>query len=462
MKFWMKTYLLTLILFLICLNAGIFAIGLYSYNKNISAYEETCKSEQFYIARSFERDLIQVKETNAYNDISLLMQSYTAYYSKKDICLAFADESGIKVSSLPDNYKKIFIESIVKNIFHEKIDGIRYVCITEFIGETEYSLIYAKDISKLDSEWRDMIFKFAIIAIGISCFLAVSLFLVLKRLSLPLEELRGTTERIIGGNYSITADESGNDEFSQLAKSFNKMIFEINLQINKLELNAQQKQQLVNNLAHELRTPLTSIHGYAEYLQKAAISEEERIDSAEYIMDESERLQKISESLLDIAFLQNNEIKKEKVALKQILDEVDAGLKVKAAENFVTVDIQTEDLCINGDKVLIYILFSNLMDNAIKACNEGGKVIVSVLKMEDIIRICVCDNGKGMLEEELLHITEPFYRTDKSRNRKEGGAGLGLALCKQIVLSHNAEIYFSTKLGEGTIVTVDFTFTSSL
>ena len=106
-----------------------------------------------------------------------------------------------------------------------------------------------------------------------------------------------------------------------------------------------------------------------------------------------------------------------------------------------------------GDATLLSMLFYNLADNAVKACNEGGTVKLTCADNKAVIS----DNGKGMTEEQLLHITEPFYRTDRSRSRAEGGAGLGLALCKQIARSHNADISFSSRMGEGTEITVTFT-----
>ena len=94
------------------------------------------------------------------------------------------------------------------------------------------------------------------------------------------------------------------------------------------------------------------------------------------------------------------------------------------------------------------LLFDNLADNAIKACAAGGRVVLRCVGNSASVE----DNGKGMTEEELLHITEPFYRTDKSRSRAEGGAGLGLALCKNIAEAHGAKLRFESEIGKGTIV----------
>jgi signal transduction histidine kinase len=99
----------------------------------------------------------------------------------------------------------------------------------------------------------------------------------------------------------------------------------------------------------------------------------------------------------------------------------------------------------------------NLIDNAIKACGKGGYIIVGAAKEAERKTISVWDNGKGMTPEILSQITEPFYRGEKSRNRSDGGAGLGLALCKQIASSHDAELSFSSCPGEGTTAKITFT-----
>ena len=112
----------------------------------------------------------------------------------------------------------------------------------------------------------------------------------------------------------------------------------------------------------------------------------------------------------------------------------------------------TQPSIVTADKTLLSLLFYNLAENAIKACKSGDKVTLSC--RDGIVHIT--DTGKGIEKEQLAHITKPFYRTDKSRSRAEGGAGLGLALCHRIVLAHNATMEFSSVLGQGTDVTVTF------
>ena len=126
---------------------------------------------------------------------------------------------------------------------------------------------------------------------------------------------------------------------------------------------------------------------------------------------------------------------------------------MRAEKAGVEITCDTAPVTVKGNETLLSMLFYNLTENAIKACSAGGKVKLSCSEGRAIIE----DNGKGMTEEQLIHITEPFYRTDKSRSRAEGGAGLGLALCKQIILTHKAEMNFESKIGLGTKIIVTFT-----
>ena len=137
--------------------------------------------------------------------------------------------------------------------------------------------------------------------------------------------------------------------------------------------------------------------------------------------------------------------------------EIREGCYVVAVIRNVVPDIEIvcdlSAVIVKGNETLLSILFYNLTENAIKACSVGGIVKISCTDSQVIVE----DNGKGMTAEQLSHVMEPFYRTDKSRSRAEGGAGLGLALCKQIVQTHGAQIHFVSEINKGTKVFVTFT-----
>ena len=447
MRFWQKTYLWTLVLFLVCLNAGIFSLVYYTYHQNVKAAEDACRAEYDYIARSFARDYADMQSAEGDASPVLLMQSYITYYGARDVRIAFFEESDAVISSLGD-VKPLTEPDTVTQV---KVGGRRYVVIRSTI-EDIYDFVYAKNVSSLDREFRSLAVTFVAISAGISALLAISMYFVLKKLSVPLEKLRQTTEQIAGGDFSVTADETGKDEVAMLAKSFNIMVERIRDQMDTLASQSEKKQMLVDNMAHELRTPLTVIHGYAEYIEKAAAAEEDKIDAAKSILSEAERLQKISEKILDTAYIRHGDVPMAPIDLAVLLSDTAERLKPKANERGISFVLQTEKAAAKGDETLLSMLFYNLIENAVKAAPQNGTVTLSCSGGT----VSVSDHGKGMTEEQLSHITEPFYRTDKSRSRAEGGAGLGLALCRQIAESHGAALEFESKPDFGTTVRVKF------
>ena len=120
----------------------------------------------------------------------------------------------------------------------------------------------------------------------------------------------------------------------------------------------------------------------------------------------------------------------------------------------LTLSVRAEEGLLRGDAALLQTLLQNLLDNARKAA-DSGQVVLSGKSTEGGYRVTVADQGRGIPEGELNKITEPFYMVDKSRSRAEGGAGLGLALCKQIAALHGGELRFESREGRGTTVTVE-------
>lgn len=455
LRFWQKTYIFTLLLFLICLNICILSLTVYTYRRNVKAAEATASAEQYYIAASFERDYKDLTEANGSASPSLLMQSFGIYYGKKGLCLAFEENGKVIYSSFEDD-----IEAPENALAHTDLNGRRHIVISSDICGGKYNMIFGKSVESLDSEFRSLMLTFTLTAAGVSLILAVCLYFILKKLSKPLEKLRRTTEVIEAGDFSVTAEEKGSDEFTLLAKSFNAMLGKINEQMAVLEreaeekmLEAERKQMLVDNMAHELRTPLTSIHGYAEYIEKANTTEERRLISAKYIMSEAERLKRISEILLDGAFIRENAVEMAETDLSAIISDAAQKLRLKAEQAGVEIICEVSPTAVNGNETLLSMLFYNLTENAIKACAPGGRVKLTCRGNRAMIE----DNGRGMTGEQLPHITEPFYRTDKSRSRADGGAGLGLALCKQIADTHGAELNFESEFGKGTRISLTFT-----
>lgn len=453
MKFFERTYLLTFILFLIFLNVAVFALAFYTHRNNINAAESVCVAEFNGIIDAFEKDSEYLKNSGTPR---ILHTTYGAFYKNKGILLSFSSGDEITYSALPGNLSV----PAADKMSNSKTENTRYILITRTVCEGTVTVTYAKDVSYLDEEFTKLCIVFVSGSVIASLLLGVVLYFILRKLYLPLVKLRTVTGEIANGDFSVRAVENGDDEVSALAKDFNIMADKVSRQIHELKDTADRRQRMLDNLAHEMRTPLTAIHGYAEYICGAKISDEERVDSAQYIISESMRLKEISEVLLDSAFIRENGIQTTLLSLRGLAYRTCTRLEKNACSRGVELLCVAEDITVNGDEKLLDMLLSNLIENAVKACRESGRVTVGTRTDGDTVSLFIRDNGIGMNEEQLKHITEPFYRTDRSRSRSEGGTGLGLALCKQIADSHNALFWFESAEGAGT--TAYITFTNSL
>ena len=449
MKFFEKTYLSVFILFLFFLNSGVFALAFYTHQNSISAAESVCSVEFQSIAKAFEKDLDYAGIQSA----KILQTAYGKFYNEKGIKLRFVSDGEITYSAISGSLS-VPTEGKISG---GKLDGKRYILISGFVCDGTMTMVYAKDVSYLDTEFRNLSAVFVVWSLIASLLLGIILYFILRKLYLPITKLRKATGEIAKGDFNVRAQVKGDDEISALAMDFNIMADKVSRQIEQLKETADHRQRMLDNLAHEMRTPLTAIHGYAEYINSAKISEEEKTESAEYIISESKRLKEISEILLDTAFIRENSIRNTEVNIKSVTKSVFLRLNRSAKEKGVLLVDETENISVLGDKTLLELLVSNLTENAIKACAESGTVIVGAMLKEEKVCLFIRDNGVGMLPDQICHITEPFYRTDKSRSRKEGGTGLGLALCKQIAISHGTELIFDSVYGKGTTVCINLT-----
>ena len=171
-RFWKKTYILTLLLFLFCLYAGLFSLAFYTYGKEVDNAEDACRYEQSYIVRSFERDYADLTSQGGETSPSLLMNSYDRYYSKEGIQLSFQKDGRAVYSS---GGKGPDFENAAEDgkLSQTRIGGERFIVITSPVCEDEYSMLYAKNVSSLDSEFRALMTTYALVAAAVSGILAV-------------------------------------------------------------------------------------------------------------------------------------------------------------------------------------------------------------------------------------------------------------------------------------------------
>lgn len=434
----------------------------FAYRTSLSGERTRSLGEANFIAAALEKEISDILQKGSSIDkegYSFFLR-YANYYSDRGVTLELWQNDTLLIGSIPGSqkteYNTLPREQISRVI---EIDKEKYMLVTNtFWSYSEkYTLVYAHDLKDFTEE-HDVLFRFFIIlGVVLTALLAIGLYLVLRRLSKPIEKLDQATGYIAGGDYSMRVPVQGKDELAALAKHFNRMTHEIEDRMKELQKTAEQKQRFIDNLAHELRTPLTTIRGYAEYLKNANISEDERIDSVDFIITESVRIEEMANKLLDLALMRAGALEITEINLQILLESVANKMSSKLLEKKIQLDLYCEQCSIKGEGVLLESLLCNLLDNAIKASKPGTCIQLSGLQEGKQCVIKIRDFGKGLPSEHITKLTEPFYRPDKARSRSEGGAGLGLALCKQIAELHKARLLFSSEVGEGTLVKIEFT-----
>lgn len=458
-----KTFLLTLLLFLLFFNGGILLMSVSSLRTNLEGVRERSLGEHYFIAASWRKDLVALESRGITRaaGLSSLLPAYADYYQKDGVYLCLTQGGQVLYSGLPGGAPPPEAAGRAAGDRVVRTDRVGTAAFTAVYGAMPapyqaYTLAYYYDLSPLLTAWHRTTGRLFLAGALLSALLAACLLLLLQRLFRPLAQISASARRIAQGDYAGRLPVHGHDEVAALAENFNHMAREVEGQIAALEEAARQKQRFADSLAHELRTPLTSIYGYAELIQKAALSEEDRLTAAGYIMAESRRLQQISARLLDMALLRGGALQRQPVALGPLLHKALDLLGQRAQAVQVTLAARGE-ATVQGDPVLLESLVVNLAENALKACAAGGRVLLEAGAGPSGPFLRVTDDGRGMTPQQLAHITEAFYRADAHRSRAEGGAGLGLALCEQIVGLHGGTLSFSSRPGQGTKATATFT-----
>lgn len=300
----------------------------------------------------------------------------------------------------------------------------------------------------------------------------VIMLIIASLLTKPIRLLTKATRKMAAGDYAYRARQISQDELGQLTGDFNHMANALEDTIDQLEEEIEAREEFMGAFAHELKTPLTAIIGYADMLRSHKLDEEKSIMSANYIYTEGKRLEAMSFRLLDIIVAGQEEADLQETPAGELF----AYLQEMFAEKKeADIRFTYEEAVVRMEANLIKTVLVNLIDNACKASESGavsaadntsaadaaadgtaetsgtmaGVIEVTGQTAEDGYRIAVRDYGIGIPEAELSKIVKAFYMVDKSRARSKNGAGLGLALCAEILRIHHSELQIESKVGEG-------------
>ena len=324
-----------------------------------------------------------------------------------------------------------------------------YSRFQSYEGKPSCEIYIVQDITPVYDQIRSLVWQF--LAIGAVCIgLGLALIALLVRRSLrPLSQLQSAASRIADGSYTERVQISSPDEVGALARDFNTMATSVEKHINDLTETAERQRLFIGGVTHEFKTPLTALLLNADSLQNTYLDEDERIAALSRIEHQACWLERLVQKLLKLITLEQTP-ELHPVSVPTLLDHVRESTAETLAARGVSLETDCRVDVLDLDADLMQSVLVNLVDNAGKASVPGQTVTL----FADAEGFGVRDLGCGIPEEEVSRITEPFYMVDRSRSKKLGGVGLGLALVKEMVHAHGGQLEIESTVGEGTTVRI--------
>ncbi len=318
------------------------------------------------------------------------------------------------------------------------------------------ALILHATVSQINELLRNIYSIVLIPCLVIIVIAFVFLAVVSRKVLTPVKKLSVVANEYSKGNLDVRTEIHSSDEIGQLAESMEYMAAEL----AKLE---QYRRDFVSNISHDFRSPLTSIKGYIEAMKDGTIPPEKQERYLDIVLNETQRLTKLTQGLLDLNNLENYGpyLKLKEFDIIEVINSTLNTFEIKCIEKGVAIYLNNhaEDTVVMADKTKIQQVIYNLIDNALKFTPEGKHIYVTVTDKEkdDKLHISIRDEGMGMDEEMQKKVFIRFYKGDSSRGKDKTGTGLGLAITKEIIKAHNEVITVNSKVDEGT----EFAFTLS-
>jgi len=293
----------------------------------------------------------------------------------------------------------------------------------------------------------DVVKMFLIACVFSILMSSIIIYIITRILARPLKQMSQAAKSFGRGDFSARVNYHSKDEVGELALSFNQMADSL------AELENTRK-NFIANVSHELKTPMTTIGGFIDGILDGTIPKEQEEQYLRLVSDEIKRLSRLVKAMLNVAKIEAGETKINAVPINisdiAITTLFNFEKKIEDKEIDIRGLAEMEKLIVFGDKDLIHQVVYNLIDNAVKFCNAGGYLEFSIAKEADIAYFHIKNSGNGISREEINHIFDRFYKTDKSRSLDKNGVGLGLHIVKSILDMHGGNITVGSVQGEYT------------
>lgn len=312
------------------------------------------------------------------------------------------------------------------------------------IGSLFYLL---NQLNWFNHKGTNLLVLFAGIALA-SIIIGTIFSLIVSRIPLrPFRTIIESMEKVTRGDFSVRLDFESPQELKNFSSSFNLMVKELsNTEILRSDF--------INSFSHEFKTPIISIKGFASLLKNPALSDKEKQEYLDIILEESERLTELSTNVLNLTRLENTEILTglESCNLSEQIRRCLVLLESRWEKKKLDFDLDLKEVTVSAKVDLLQQMWLNLLDNAIKFSYEEGTIHIMLIESEQFVTVIIKDEGVGMNQDQASRIFRKFYQTDQGQQR--GGNGLGLSVVKRIVELHHGRISVETKPNKGSSFTV--------
>jgi signal transduction histidine kinase len=366
-------------------------------------------------------------------------------------------------------YQKGNRQELLKNLADE-VDESHYAtaCVSDENGNYYLQLSGVLNVGN-DSLYLDMLYDITSVyemrmeqklvfyrifsVMLLSCL--VLAWLISRLLTGSLSKLSQAAKAYASGDLSYRSNVHTTDEIGMLAHEFDEMACQVEKSITDIKASLERQEAFMGSFAHELKTPMTSVIGYADLIRGEILTSEECVEAANYIFTEGKRLESLSGKLLSVFMVDQQEVAFVPCSPGDMIQELADHLRPVYQKFGIEIETDCEPGVCLLEVDLIQTLMQNLIDNARKAMDGAGKIELFCHMTEDGCVIGCRDNGRGIPKESLEHLTDAFYRVDKSRSRAQGGVGLGLTLCSKIIQIHHGTLQIDSQIGVGTTVTAE-------
>lgn len=404
-------------------------------------------------------------ENEIYNDIKAQLIKKTKYITNelhnkqnlqalaKEGLLLDSEVSLIRHNKIIYQTKNFHLKEYnqYQNGFHilETEESIKGIYVTT-LDKYSKLIVTTHDINNVAEDVEDTLIVFVPILLLIWILLGSKL---IDKVLSPIKDITQRAKEISINHFSTTISvPKQEDELKELIVAFNDMI-------SRLKDGIESMDRFNSDVSHELKTPLTIIKGEAEFSLKKLRTTKEYQQSITTILEQTNDMEKLVKDLLLLTRYSKDNIKHsfKKVSLDSTLLNIIAKYEHILKQKAIKLDIQQlEHITMEANPTLIYSIFNNLIDNAIKYTTSNKNIYIALYTQQNQIHFYIKDEGIGIPKEHISKITDRFYRVDSSRNKKIKGFGLGLSIVQQALQLHNAKIDIASIVGKGTSVEITF------